>query len=87
MEKSCGVVNRNTVEFTYNEDARGRGSTFTIIEISYNRTALHYINKGWEIVPNSILKNIEDYRAIHFKQTQLYYYASIFIMGVRRICG
>ncbi len=62
---------RSTVEFAYSEDAQGRGSTFTIDELSYNRAALHYINKGWEDVPNSLWKNIS-YRAIHYMQTQLY---------------
>ena len=42
------------VEFAYSGAARVRGSTFTIDELSYNRIALHYSNKIWEIVPNSL---------------------------------
>ena len=61
----------DTVEFVYSEAARGRGSTFTIDELSYNRITSHYINKSWEIVPNSLWSNIS-YRAIHYTQTQLY---------------
>ena len=61
---------QGTVEFAYSEDARGRGSTFTLDELSYNRIALHYINRSWEIVPTSLYKNIS-YRAIHYMQTQL----------------
>ena len=65
------------------QEARGRGSNFTIHELSYNRIALHYINKSWEIVPNSLKKNIS-YRAIHYMQTQLYNLSFNFVKTVKK---